>query len=549
VAIPSVDVPDLSAYQLFVPGKWPVKLHGGAGHLQGNVELTTSGLNGTLQLGSEAAEIGIKEYRFTSNLDMALNVNSSALTSGVDISGTYVHLHGAKLSSDNGQSSESWHARMDVENGKLKLLLPEGMATDSGFLKLYQGLKGKEIATLIESDDEEIQINASISDLSWLNVLFKNRLGLAITGSGEVSTNIILSKGWPAPGTKMVIHPQALGVEVLDYVAEGEGEVTLQVEKGGENPDALLSVALENGVMRRKDEEEAFIEKVAIRLQALARGISFDGESRDMDLHLKILSATVRDMVIYNQYLPENAPIEFTGGTAKIFADVELTTDTAKGHVQLQTNGLSARVDQQEIEGEITTDITLIDGVPENMDFDISGSALTLDKVKVIGTEKSHDDEDWSARFELKKARAVWRRPIEMDINADLQMTDSKPIVAVIANQRGKHGWLEKALTIDDVNGEAVINMTNNNIVIPYAYADSDKIDIGAKGVITADERDGVFYVRFRKLDGILKISNGKRNLDVLNAREKFEEYDSEKVLLRISKSNSSNGNSKEIDN
>ena len=549
VAIPSVEVPDLSAYQLFIPGKFPVKLHGGAGNLQGNVELTANGLNGTLQLSSEAAEIGIKEYRFTSNLDMSLNADSPVLTAGVDISGTYFHLHGAKLSNDSGQSSEPWHARMDIEKGKLKLLLPEGVSDNAGFRNLYQGLKGKEIITMIESGDEEIQLNASISDLSWLNVLFKNRLGLAITGSGEVSANINLSKGWPAPGTKMIIHPQALGVEVLDYVAEGNGEVTLQVEKGGENPDASLRIALKDGVMRRKDEEQAFIEKVAIRLQALVRGISFDGKCRDMDLHLQIPSAMVRDMAIYNQYLPEHAPIEFTGGTAKISADVKLTPDSANGRVQLQTSGLSARVDQQEIEGEITTNIILIDGVPENMDFDISGSAIILDKVKVVGTEKSHDNEDWSARFELKKARAVWRRPVDMDINADLQMTDSKPIVAVIANQRGKHGWLEKALTIDDVNGDVIIHMAENRILVPYAYAASDKIDIGVKGVITADERNGVFFVRFRKLNGILKINDGKRNLDVLNAREKFEEYDSEKVLLRMSEKRTSNGKSKEVNN
>lgn len=540
MSIPSVEAPDISAFQLFLPSKLPVELFGGAGNLQGKLNLTTSGFKGNLRLNSAAADIGIKAYRFTSNLDMALMADSPALMSGVDISGTYVHLHGARVSSDSGESSESWHARVDIDNGKLKLLPPEGLAGEAGFRDLYQGLKGNEIAALIDSDKDDIQITASISDLSWLNVLLNNRLGLAINGSGEVSANIILSKGWPAPGTKMEIHPQALGVEVLDYIAEGEGEVTLLVEEGGENPDASISIILDEGIMRRKDEKQAFIEKVAIRLQALARSITFDGKGRDMDLHLRIPSAKVRDMAIYNQYLPEQAPIELTGGTAQLSADIKLTPDSAKGHVQLHTNGLSASVDQQQIEGEITTDITLVDGVPENMDFDISGSAVTLDKVRIAGAEKSHDDEDWSARFELKKAHAVWKRPISIDIEADLQMTDSKPIVAVIANQRGKHGWLEKALVIDDVNGDAELHMDSKHILVPYAYAASDKIDIGVKGVITADERDGVFYVRFRKLDGILKINNGKRNLDVLNAKEKFEAYDSEEVLLKIQYNNAS---------
>ncbi len=196
-----------------------------------------------------------------------------------------------------------------------------------------------------------------------------------------------------------------------------------------------------------------------------------------------------------------------------------------------------------------TTDITLIDGVPEDMDFDISGSSVFLDNVRVAGSEASHDDENWSARFELKKARAIWKRPVNIALEADLKMTDSKPIVAVIANQRGKHGWLEKALDIDDVSGEAEVNIVQDHIEIPYAFAVSDKIDIGAKGVITADQRNGVLYVRFRKLHGILKINDGKRNLDILNAREKFDQFDSQAILLQFSRADSSPAADKEVAN
>ena len=67
--------------------------------------------------------------------------------------------------------------------------------------------------------------------------------------------------------------------------------------------------------------------------------------------------------------------------------------------------------------------------------------------------------------------------------------------------------------------------MKNNNMVIPLAYASSEKIGVGAKGLINADDREGIFYVRFRKLDGILKMRNGKRNIDILKAREKFDQY------------------------
>jgi len=104
-------------------------------------------------------------------------------------------------------------------------------------------------------------------------------------------------------------------------------------------------------------------------------------------------------------------------------------------------------------------------------------------------------------------------------------MKDTRPIVAMLANHREKHGWLENLLTIEDIQGEAVMNMTEKQIVIPYAFIDSDKVDVGAKGIISANTREGMFYARFKKLKGLLKINDGKRNFDILKARKKFDEY------------------------
>ena len=531
ISIPAVEVPDLAAYQAYLPEKWAFKLHGGKGGLQGSSEVTQTGLHTDLKLTSETADVGFKDYRFTSNLDLVLKAESPAIAAGIDVSGSYVHLEGATLSNNEQQSSEPWHARLGISQGKISLLLPDEVTSEAGFLELYEGIKGKEIVNLLDSGDDNILIDGSISDLSWLGVLVENSFGLSITGAGEIKAAVALSQGWLGKDSKLEILPQTLGVDVLDYSAEGTGKALLLVEEGGEHPDVKLVVELAQGEMRRKHETQAFIENVRMILQALVKSVTIGEKELDIDLHLQVPEANIKDMSAYNQYLPPNAPMQFTGGQADLTADIKMTPDTADGYVKLRTSDISARVDQQAVEGELQADITLIDGVPENMDFDISGSSVILDNVRVAGAEASHDDENWSARFHLRNARAVWKRPIAIRLEADLDMSDSKPIVAVLANQRGKHGWLEKALTIDDVNGEAQVDIAQDRVIIPYAFATSDKIDIGAKGVITADQKNGVFYVRFRKLHGILKIKNGTRNLDVFNAREKFDQFDSSEVL------------------
>ena len=87
-----------------------------------------------------------------------------------------------------------------------------------------------------------------------------------------------------------------------------------------------------------------------------------------------------------------------------------------------------------------------------------------------LGDETSFDQEDWSARFDLENGRAV-------------------------------------------------------QLVIPHAFVSSDKVDAGAKGSIAEDFTDVVLYARFRKLDAVVKIKNGKRNIDIKGDRKNFNNY------------------------
>jgi hypothetical protein len=528
VTIPSIKVPDLALYQRFLPEAWSLKLLGGEGELEARAELTPYGFAGFSRLSSNEADISVKDFQFSADLDMNLNIDAPELAkTGVDVSGTYIHIDNARLSSQEAGSSEPWTASIDIEKGRVKLILPEGVSEEARLSELLDGIKGREILPMLDTDNEQLKVHGVISDLRWLNVLMKNKFNLTIRGSGEVSADVVIDSGWLAPGTEFNINPQKLIVEVLDYVATGSGggHLRLAVEKGGETPDVSLDIQMINASFKSKDDEQAFVEDTDILLKAIARNMSFDDTGRDVDLHLQIPSARVKDMSVYNSYLPPDSPLQIVDGQAELNVDVMLKPESAKGFVKLVSTNMHAIADKQEVEADMNVDIKLVGGVPENMDFDIAGSTIEINNVKVTGDEKDFNDDNWGIHLALNKARAVWKKPVQLDIEADLKMTDSRPFVAMMANKKGKEGWLGKAMTIDDINGEVNMRMKDQTIVIPYAFAASDKIDVGAKGIITLDRNDGVLYARFKKLHGLLKISNGKRNLDILKARQKFDEY------------------------
>jgi hypothetical protein len=66
---------------------------------------------------------------------------------------------------------------------------------------------------------------------------------------------------------------------------------------------------------------------------------------------------------------------------------------------------------------------------------------------------------------------------------------------------------------------------------VPYLFFGSDKIDVGAKGVMDADNCESVFYARFRKPKGIVKVRNDERSFDIIGAKKTFDTSDREQRL------------------
>jgi hypothetical protein len=515
-------------YQHYLPDNLGLHFYGGEGVLHGKAVLDHTSLHGDLKLDADDADIGIKDYRFKADVDVALLTESSDDGSeGLDVSGTYIRLSDARLANKNNGESETWHAYIAVDKGLLNFHLRDEIG-ESGLLR---AINGQDAHSLLETADGELIMSGSVSDLGWLNTLIKNDYQAEIAGTSDLKAKLLLQDGWPAAGTRLEVLPINLIVKIMDYIAEGDGSVVLNLEEGGQRPDAHVDVQLHNAVFKRRHENKAFIDHVELQLQALVKGMSFDGPTENLALRLQIPAAKVRDMSVYNLYLPENSPLRLLGGEADLTADIALEPKTAHGYVQLKTDKLRSRLEEQEISADVTVNINIAGGTPKNMAFDISGSTLLLDNVKIIGNQDTVADSDWNAKVDFTRADTVWKKPVRLKVEADIAMKDSTPIVALLSNHRNKNGWIEKLLTVGEIEGEASMDMQKNQIIFPYAFAGSDKIDVGAKGIITSETRDGVIFARYRKLKGLLKIRDGKRNFNVIKAQKKFDAYSPEALL------------------
>ena len=526
-SVGTLDVPDLSLFQRYVPGKWPFHLHGGTGKLRGSFGIMPSSFMIDLSISSESADMGIKQFRFDTDLDFALKLdNPSIQTQSTRIAGTYLKLANAHLVRDGVESAEPFEFSVTIHKGLLTIFGNRQKQVNDTGLDLLTLIAQTDAARLLGDTRGLMGFNASVSSLGWMGVLLGKEHHVSVSGSGAVRGDLQLVAGLPAPGTDIEVISEALKVDILDYALHGDGRIGLIVEEGGAEPDWHVGIELSDAGLMRKNESSAVIQDVTIKLDTLVRDVSFEETENPYILDFKILSARVLDMSVFNRYFPPDAPFSFVAGSADLSADIQLQPEKANGWVKLDSRQLEFQLDNQLIGADLLVDIKLHDGVPANMEFDISGSKLQLTRAWVIGEEQQFNEEKWSATLELQHGETTWQTPLKIDLEAGLLMSDSRPLVAMFRNEDGSR-WLSKRLTVEDITGDIKLSMSDERLVIPYAYSESNNIVIGAKGIIAKPANNGVFYLKYKKLSPIiLKVNNGKRHLDIFYARKKFDEYE-----------------------
>ena len=90
---------------------------------------------------------------------------------------------------------------------------------------------------------------------------------------------------------------------------------------------------------------------------------------------------------------------------------------------------------------------------------------------------------------------------------------------------RGKHGWIDNLLTVEDLGGHIQLVLDGKRAVLSDAMIGSERITVGAKGRAGADGREGMVYVRWHDLTGALELQGERKNFHITDARARFDAF------------------------
>lgn len=397
--------------------------------------------------------------------------------------------------------------------------------------------KGLKMLPFLQLDTE---IELEVGSLAFINLFTSNLGDLTISGAGQVRGRLHYDQGYMLAGTDLTAEAENLAVNVRQMEILGQGKVRISTPETEDKP-LMLAIGYDELTVTRDGDASPFlggdnlklayggsnwvIPEPGLNLEQMINDEAGRERRKNNTLRLDINDATLLDMSIINDYLPVEKSLRFTGGTAQLQAEVYAEPEDMEGGLHLLGTGVSMHADGQDLEGNLEVDLIVAGGVPREMRFDLQGTSLTLDKVRVAGAQQSFDNELWSARLLFHRADAVIDQPLRISAETSLSVSDTRPLVALFDNHGDPPKFVSRLLTMEDIEGEATLHLANNRLAVPHARVISDKAEVAAKAVFYETGRDGVVYARYKKLDATLRMTGEKNKLELFKAREKFDEY------------------------
>jgi hypothetical protein len=436
-------IPDVGVLDRYLPEQAPFRFRGGSATSGGLVRLDARQASGALQLTGEGIGGELFDTAVDGGLSLDLKLHRASLDgSSLDLSGTRVELHAAG----------------DANNERLRTILDikEARFTDwlDGANKPNRALQGR------------IALDGRVTQLGFLDNFLPREHGVRIRGEGRIDAELILRRETFAPGSRVRIDAVPLQVDFLDYRARGDGRLSLKTHGRARDPGAALELTLPRFSLGRQDGSESYIEgqdlSLKSRTPSLKRATDADA-ARHVTTRIRLPKAKLKDLSVYNRYLPKDAGVALLSGSADLNMLFNLDGQVADGEINLQSHDTRLRMDTQELGGNLVLEARLREGDIASMTFDASGSRIRLDGVTLTEPDGSKST-DWWAQLQLDEARLVWVEPLGLESRLALGMRDTGLLARLFVAQARERDWLGRLLTVPDVKGTARVRLREESI-------------------------------------------------------------------------------------
>lgn len=502
------DVPDVRVFNTYLASDARFKLLSGQGTLGMKLALEGNRAEGDIQLSGNGISVETLNRPITGDVSITIPVRDTDLSARrFDVSGTQIVVKDALPKKERRGTHKPWSAEIKLTEAWVQALDNE-----------------RALGYAFRFPDGIVKLDGDVSDIRFLNRLIPSAHSVEFRGPARLQADADIEAGKLAPGTRLDIRSDRLATKFLDFVVSGKTDMRAQIDGEFKAPSGSLRAKLTDIRVRRVSDTKPFVRGAEFELFTHARRFDFDKGLSGLNTKIKLGPAEIPDMTIYNQYFPNASDAAILSGRGDIDAAFELYGTRARGQVNVSAQDIVAQVQEHKIETDLRVKTKLNDGHIKNMQFDLAGTAILLDKVDLL-TENDVRDENWWGQVYIEKGDLLWKRPLQLDSQIRIKLRDTGPIVHLFVKKTRTNETVNNILTVRDITGRAGLRVTGKDIELSNLHLTGEKLLMLGQLQIKDKKPTGALYAKYKIVGVGVELNEGKHKLRLANARSWYDRY------------------------
>jgi len=415
--------------------------------------------------------------------------------------------------------------QLDVaDDVRLQARLPREEATGSE-IDAELRIRGREVpfhemSALLPRTSGRIQAAWTFDSLNWISDLVVRKPWFRLDGGGLVEADVHLVDGRLAPGSTAGIADAKAWAEVAGVRMRGDARARGYIRQG--QPDQVR-VQVDLPTFKAAPAEAP--REVLFDGRDLA--LVFDGDARLQELkeggrvQLRFKDARVPDLARYNRFIG-NAQVKLLGGTGLLSGDVLLDTSgrVGTGHADLRGEGARMTAAGLALRGDVRLQARLARADFERRQFDLDGTSLRMDNVRVGEAE----DAGWWGELAIRKGHLGAAAPLRADGVADITLRDAGPVLDIFGERSKAPRWVLGLIDSGQVQATGQLRWQHDGrLLVDDLHAENERLSLRGRLDLGSGPRRGDLYLRWGVLGAGIALDGDDRKWHLAGAREWYE--------------------------
>jgi hypothetical protein len=359
-------------------------------------------------------------------------------------------------------------------------------------------------------------LHSRSASLFFLEAYFRKTPWLRFNERANARMEMRLDHGRLQPGSTLEITNDHVDLEVLDRHLTGKGVILGKVGTMDGQAQSTITANLRDFQIAPVGSTETVARGRSATLVASSTAMDLSNPFTDLRVVFDLPEAEILDLKFYNSMIPPGSRFQLLSGSGLLHYHLEGSQEerSLHGNIDLTVKQAAAQFDKYEMRGGFTLNSVLRQASPRELLFDISGTRLSLH------TEKS----DWSAAFLFPRARMSFSEPMRVDAALQMEMLDTRPLVALFDALKGAPNWLERMMIIENIRGSAALDVRRDAVAITDLDVTGKGLKALADLTLGKDTRNGILYLHFHGFSFGIALRKDDKDVKILRPLHWFEQ-------------------------